>query len=348
MRNTITESLDRRENYWRSGFKRWRCAIALALSLYPALRLHAADLALMDPISSRNLSPIYQSIGIPVLRSASPVSSGRWRVEWDANVASHSVRESARERLYELDGETLRSDLSLRFGVSDQLTLTMNLPFVRHSGGQLDSLIDGWHAFFGLPDGARDSQPQDRLLFDVASPGIEPLERSVSGLGDPEVELAGAFAGTGSWKAAWLLNHKFALGDEKDFLGSGENATSLGLRLHIDDCLLRTLRCYGQVGATWLWGELPDQSTDQLIPFASFGLAWQARQSIALVAQLDYHEDVYKDSLLIRNGPPVWGTLALRWRASNSWQIEAGFAEDLAVGASPDINFRFSLHYLDF
>ena len=300
---------------------------------------------LEGPVLSRNLSPLYQHLGIPVLRSAQTLNSGSWTLTSALNIASHSVRERDNGRSFELDGETTRVDIELGVGLSDKVTLNLNVPYLGHSGGHLDSVIDGWHAFFGLPDGARDNQPRDVLRFALGDPAIDDLQENATGLGDLELGLTAQVMSSQTRFLAVSLQHKFSSGDEDRFLGSGVASTAITINATARNCGSETLSCHAQLGLVYLDGSPFVQDTRDFVPYTSLGIAWRFASSLALLGQVDYHGVTYRQKPLAANGAPLWGTLALRWRPSRDWVVDAGFAEDLAVGASPDINFRLGLTY---
>ncbi|MEM6301217.1 MAG: DUF3187 family protein [Pseudomonadota bacterium] len=322
--------------------------ITVALTLLALLRAASAlgqPVALDDPLASRNLSPVYQALGIPPLESATALGAQKWQTRLAMNIASHAVRESVPGQTLEFDGETVRSDFSFDVGLSNTISLSLNIPLLHHSGGELDSLIDDWHALFGLPDGPRATQPRDELLFTVGEADVTSLTDSTSGLGDIELSLSAQIIASESIDASLLLHHKFATGEELDYLGSGAASTAAGARLSAKNCVLESLSCHGQLGVLRTDADPLGLPADTITPYTSVGIAWRLASTVTLLAQMDYHGEVFRSRLLTENGSPLWGSLGVRWRAGKSWYLDASFAEDLAVGASPDINFRFSFTY---
>lgn len=299
-----------------------------------------AQSELSAPIASRNLSPLYVNLGIPVMASAAALGKGEFRLGWSLSWASHSVREADTDGVFELDGETRRQDLRWRIGLGYGVTLALNLPYITHSGGQLDGLIDDWHATWGLPDGPRRSQPSDALRFSYSGmPGFS-LDASVSGLGDAEASLGLALRSGEHWQLGAFAQYKFDTGDVAEFTGSGDDGAAIGARFSHRECLHRTLTCHVQAGVSDVGNSALDADADRYVAFVGFSLAWQLRESLVLLAQLEGHDVVYARQALTANGAPVWGTLGLRWRPDKRWLVDAQFMEDLAVGSAPDVTFR--------
>ncbi|MFT7286932.1 MAG: hypothetical protein ACI87W_001041 [Halieaceae bacterium] len=328
MANTLT--------YWRSLLP----LLCLSTCVNTA---QAVDPALLAPAASRNLSPLYHSLGIPPLVGAQSIGAGNWQLDWSVHWASHALQEVSQGDLLELDGETRRQDLRLRLGLTDRLTLTVNLPYLQHAGGQLDSLIDDWHSLWDMPDGPRARQPRDALNFSFGGdPGFS-VNNSRSGFGDAELGLAMELLPGHSWQLAAFARYKFDSGDAGDFTGSGDSGVALGARLGREACIFASLSCHMQIGIADVGDIAISGAAQQRVAFGGLALAWQLLGSLALTAQLDAHDVVYEQAPLNNSGAPVWGTLGLRWQPAERWFVEAQFSEDLAVGTAPDITFRLAL-----
>ena len=124
------------------------CALLLTCSTLPESR---ADL--FEPFSTSNLSPLVQPYGIPASRSA--LQAGHGRLNWHirTELANNFTKGTDGSEAISIDGETWRSTVSLRYGITDQWEVALDLPYIRQDGGSLDSFIEDWHGWFGLPNG---------------------------------------------------------------------------------------------------------------------------------------------------------------------------------------------------
>ncbi|WOJ95902.1 DUF3187 family protein [Congregibacter brevis] len=329
--------------FWRyTSHTAYSAAVSFAaFTASPAL----SDEALTGPIASRNLSPLYANLGIPVLVSAASLEAGVWDLDWTLHWASHSVRESSTGRSLELDGETRRHDFRIQRGLGKGVAVSLNVPYVSHSAGKLDGLIDGWHAFWGMPDGPRGVQEDNRLRYAYSgSSGFE-FQSERSSIGDIELGINVELIAAETWTLGALAQYKFDTGSAEDFSGSGDSGASLGVRWSWQSCFSALLSCHVQAGFTEVGGIGFDPKADTVTPFAGLSIGWQFADSLALLAQVDSHGAVYDAQVLRKNGPPVWGTLGLRWQPLERWLIDAQFVEDLAVGSAPDVSFRFALSH---
>lgn len=133
--------------------------------------------------------------------------AGDFGADWDFNV----------------DGELTRASLRLDWGVSRRVQLGLEIPFVAHSEGFLDSLISDVHDALGVPDNDRDLKPEDVFNIDLlSSDGRLTLRDEESGLGDVVVRgKVGLF--TGERAAVSLVGEvKLPTGEEEALAGSGE------------------------------------------------------------------------------------------------------------------------------
>jgi hypothetical protein len=275
------------------------------------------------------------------MQAARELQAGELRVAWQLHWASHA-RSEAGGRL-EFDGETRRHDLRLAWSFAPRWTVQASVPWIDHSGGRLDALIDGWHDVWGLPDGPRAMQPRDRLRFAYAgAPGFR-LEDDRSGWGDAELDLDWqVYERDGS--AVTLFGHgKLATGRVDDFTGTGERAIGVGLRASVDACFATRLSCHGQLGLIDIGRSPIAQQADERIAFGGLSLAWRFSDRLAFTAQVDVQEKVYRQAPLDASGAPVWGTVGLRWRLAPAWMADVHIGEDLAVGSAPDVTFMFAV-----
>ena len=79
--------------------------------------------------------------------------------------ANHYVNETRSDEAVNLDGETMRFALEARYGLAENWDLQLEIPWLDHSGGHLDSVIDGWHSLWGMSDGGRSDVPRNLLDY---------------------------------------------------------------------------------------------------------------------------------------------------------------------------------------
>ena len=300
-----------------------------------------------DPLYVKNLSPVTGLFGIPSQRSADTAPEGKLGAAFHSAIANHFALDSDRDEFLNLDGETVRLALDLRYGLWDNWEVQLEVPWLDHSGGELDRLIDDWHDLWGMPDGGRDSVERDLLDYHYVTPAFgAQLRDDSSGLGDISLVLNHAVYRRDNAVVSLGLGYKFGTGDEDDFLGSGADDVYLALRFsgeHLSDL---PLTWHGQVGylragESDLWEDVQDQN----LWFAGLAVDWKLSDSWSLLAQLDGHAGPLDSDLKQVGGEAYLATVGARWRFADSWSLEANSVEDIRVETAPDITFQASMRY---
>ena len=315
--------------------------------LVPGLLLGVCSAVSADPLYVRNLAPVAGLIGFPVLRDARVLERGNTVLELNSSVANTQNSDSTNNEAVLLDGETWRLAPRLRYGFAGGWELEAELPWLRHSGGELDKLIENWHDLWGLPDGNRDEMPRNRLFYGYSGSGAEfSHSNTASGLGDASMAVTREI-----WRnprAALSLRGqvKFASGDEDDWLGSGSEDYSLGLGFSATPTLESDWLWHGQLGYTRA-GKI-DQLGDiqeRDLWFAGLGMEWRAWETVHLKLQLDSHAAPADSSLDQIGEPAVQLSAGVTWAPASRWQLDFSFSEDIAVDTAADIVFQFGLRY---
>ncbi len=83
-----------------------------------------------------------------------------------------------------LDAETWNNTLITTYGLSERADLELDLSVLYASNGFLDSVIESWHGFWGMPGGGREERPRDTYEMRVDTAGqtiytLDPYEFSL-------------------------------------------------------------------------------------------------------------------------------------------------------------------------
>jgi hypothetical protein len=188
-----------------------------------------------------------------------------------------------------LDGETLRATVGLRAGITPRLEVGIEIPFLSHGAGFLDSFIEGYHARLNLPDGGRPAFARDRfragyvgdgesVFFDHAPGGVR--------LGDLVLAARAALVrGAGGRPAvAGALSLKLPTGDADRLHGSGsaDLGASLQVSRRFGRSILHAGYAYTWLGSWELAPGLPLEDPRSLYAAWSF----RARERSALLVQV--------------------------------------------------------------
>lgn len=296
------------------------------------------------PFSTSNRNPLVAIYGLPSAGSAMVLAPGQLSAEMRADIASNFARSSGADEKILLDGETYRFIYCLRRGVNENFEIGLELPFVMHRQGFLDSFIIGWHDTFGFPQGGRDRAPRKRLVYNYQKNGqtFLLLDQESAGFGD--LRLTSAWRPKGLEKKALALRAslKFPTGDENRLHGSG--STDFALWLNGSEAFRQdSLVLFGAVGTLLMSdGEVLTDQQRNVVGFATLGGGWRALPWLAFKTQVDAHSPIYHSDLRELSGSmqlSVGGTLKLK----SGSELDVGVVEDLVVRSAPDVVFHFAV-----
>ena len=303
-----------------------------------------------DVLSDHDNGPLTGIFGIPdsteggkLLRSGDS--------SWDLSVtlASHSIEYSRSTEFLYLDGETTRFEFRYRIGIGDKLELGVELPYVQHQAGQLDSLIDTWHKWLGLPRGLRPFREQDILDFRYANgSGVAIDVHSKSqGIGDARLIGGWQLSATDRHQVALRFGAKFATGDSSKLHGSGGMDLSLGLAGDARSLFgIRKLNGFYRLHAIKI-GE-PDLLADRHEDWASYlsaGIGLQVTDRIELRLQGASRSAMYDSEIRSLGGSATTVTAGGNILIFDNYELSLGVSEDVDARTAPDVAFQIALHY---
>jgi len=302
------------------------------------------------PFYTRDQGPFSQVFGLPPAEGGMLVPAGRLdgRLVLDIANSDSGEWDSSRETL-ELDGETLRLTLALRYGLANRMEIGMDIPYVSHDGGVTDGFIHEFHDITGLP--VPKTKEKNRMVYSYIRDGVTEVDirESTSGVGDLLLSFGYQLAGEktkASRAIAVRAGLKLPTGDAGTLRGSG--STDFSLRLAASDAATlsgRNITLYGEAGALWMGkGEVLEEQQRSFAGFGTVGLGWSPLSWFALKVQVETHSAFYRDSVTDVLASPVFqvvggGTFALPWETT----LDVGISENIFTETSPDVTFHFAL-----
>jgi hypothetical protein len=300
---------------------------------------------IFEPFSTTNLNPFVQLYGLPATRSAVTIDKGQFAIHLQTEFANNFTESTSNSSAIAIDGETHKATLSLRYGLTDRLDATLDIPYIRHESGSLDGFIENWHDWFGLPNSGREDISQDQLayVYQLNGTDIINIRSSKSGPGDVRLSLGYKLKETDD--RIWTMRGgiKLPTGDPDKLTGT--DSTDVYTSLHLTDRKVfdsEKLQFHGNLGVLAIGdSELPH--TEDWVVFGSSALAWQVRGNIALKAQFDFHTPFY-DSDLKELGDfsgqlVLGGTLKL----TNKILLDLSISEDILTDTAPDVVFQIGI-----
>ena len=297
----------------------------------------------IEPYSNGNMSPPIAVRGGPFWQVAG-MESGRTKIAVTNTWASHfAVGEEGGERLI-IDGETWRTTFRVRHRFGGWLA-GLDVPYLHHSGGVLDTFIDAWHKGLGLPQGGRNRRPSDNMEFSYRRDGNQLLDLASTqhGVGDLRLGL-GRVLGSNGELLLWAAL-KLPTGDGNRLTGAGSGGISVALTKRGEG------HWWGRSSA-WYWGfGLSRQNDGDLAAWrpndwTAHGLVGGALKILPRIhfkTQLETSTPPYDSELRALGSPSLQLTLGADIDLGDFGRVELAVAEDLVVDASPDVAFNFNL-----
>ena len=253
----------------------------------------------------------------------------RFRLEWLYRLVKQPFRAPRMLALPRFACRVLR----LRYAPTERLELGLELPYLGHSEGRLDALIDTWHDLFGLPGGDRETRDNDLLEFRYADASGQRLNfvDSASGIGDLRLSAGWRLGDDAEHRRALRFAVTLPTGEATDL--HGLDAVTLGVGYAGDMTNVTAdgkLSLFYRFHATWVEEPalLPD-SYNEWIGHLAGGFGYAATDWLELRAQVLARTATHDSDLAVLGEPSVI----------------LSFGEDIKVGSSPDVSFQLALRY---
>jgi hypothetical protein len=301
------------------------------------------------PFNARNLNPFILIHGLPPTTSAELLADGETSLQFHLDIANHSKASAKEFESIRLDGETYRTSIIWKRGLSGGWQVGAELPLISHSSGVMDQPILSWHNLLGITNEDREPGPRNRLLFSYWHAGGTEIELSDGSSGVGDIQLLASRSIWSSPDGNLLTLHtslKLPTGDADRLQGSG--AADLALWVSGD---MPSLRQSWPIGGFMQAGLLVMGDADVLSElqrdvawFGGVGTYWQALPWLTLKGQIDAHSAIYRSDLdqLGRSSYllTLGGTIRLE---QNRAVVDLAFGENLFDDAVPD--FMINLAY---
>lgn len=314
---------------------RSKAAALVATLLLLAIGQKAAALGL----PTRDLNPVLQPILIPSLVPVNP--NDGWRIDHGLYITNTQQKTTSGSESVIIDVENYRYEFAFSYR-QDRWRTQVNVPLMANKSGELDSLIEDWHDFFGLPQGDRDDLPRDRVDIQYQRDGVVEYSQTddSSGLGD--IALSLGYQPEDS-NLTYYVAIELPTGSESD--NTGNEAIDFALWAELRTLIYDDVGAYGMLGLSFPGddGALEGLLVD-VFWVAQLGVEYGFNEQVLGMAQLDMHGETIDDSDL----RPFENSLQLQLglgfpRLFESHRLDLFFSEDIYVESAPDITFGLRL-----
>jgi hypothetical protein len=310
--------------------------IAIVTGILVCSSSHAANTA--AGLATRDLNPILQPIYLPAY---TPYGSGNgWRIDHSFYVTNTSQKENKGDESLTIDVENYRYELGLRYRKDNWLG-QVNIPYMANSGGEFDGAIEGWHDFFGLPNGDRDDFQRNQIDVEYARDGVVEYSQDKSSSGLADISLALGYQL--SAETRYFVGIELPTGSASDY--SGNEAVEFATWVTHEELVDAEWTVYGLLGVSFPGddGNLQGLVVDK-IWVAQLGTQYFFNDGLAGTVQLDWHSQTIDDSDLTAFGDSLQIQLGLGFlKLIDNHRLDLFFSEDIKVESAPDISFGIRL-----
>lgn len=299
--------------------------------------LVCAEEPVPDAYPLRNHNPFLQIYGLPAFQTHHLIAPGKTDFGISYDVANDADEADRLDERLIIDAESQVVNISLRRRFGERFEFGIDVPWVRHSEGYLDSLIYNFHDAVGLPNSNRDGpDDQFRLLFEQQGEVLFDTDVPTSGIGDVQISAAMSLG-----KATLRAGIKAPTGDPDKLTGSGAADLSLGIYGGSSTMLFdRELTWSGFIGVLALGdGDIMPELQRSAVPYGGAALRWQATPRFALATQLYVQGPYFEAELDELGGNTFQLAFGADFRLKRSL-LRFAIVEDIAAAAAPD----FALH----
>ncbi|MDC2963804.1 DUF3187 family protein [Gammaproteobacteria bacterium] len=307
-----------------------------------------AEVSIAEPFAVSNFSPLIKIHGLPTPKSVNVLPKGVRRGTIQASLSNNFSKSVNEKQSVTLDGESLNTELTIEYGIGNDGELSLVIPYLKHSGGNLDGFIEDWHSFFGLPDGGRRFVKKNRLLYQLKNSGRESFTlngNSTAGLGDISFIFSKKLSG--GKKERWKVSAgvKFPSGKSSDLFGS-EFTSFFSMAHYSNPTIFKFPRLYFNQTLGILKNnsdKLFETKIRRFVYFGSSQIGWRIKERLNLKAQIDYHTPFYSSNLKQLGSTSAQLVLGGSIKVGKTISLDLLLSEDIATDTAPDVTFTFGL-----
>lgn len=292
---------------------------------------HAGANPFPRPLAVTNQTPLAGIFGIPEATGVEMLGEGN--TQWTTNlaIASHFNGATRNNESILIDGETSQFSLQMHHGINDHWNIGVEIPWVHHGGGSLDSFIINWHDLWGFPQNGRDEARRNQIAYRYERNGVPlvDIDATTRGIGDVIFSAQRELVRGEGHASVVHTQIKLPTGDADKLTGSGGVDVSAGVEL------MRQWRpgwhTMMRGGVTYI-GEgdvLPDLKR-RWAAYGGFEVSWRPLDALALRLQFSAHTSPYQDTRL--DALSKWsGLLAMggTWYLSQKTALDLSLIEDV-------------------
>jgi hypothetical protein len=308
-------------------------------------------------LATRSQNPLYLLFFTETMqKGAVSLKRNQWSVSFDTTFSNViEIYPQTQGAGVDLDLEVWRTSLKASYGLTDNVNIGIEIPFLTISGGSLDEFVQNFHHFFGFPNGQRDSTPNFRLGYEVTYNGqsIYKPTPALFGLGDIILWHKWQFLHESTYWPTLSVKTSLKVPTGRVDQATGSGHPDLGASFFIEKSWWR-FHSYTLLGVTVNGGM---RELDPILGRASFmfgeAIEFNIFENLSLVTQVTGNTSIFKNTTERALTYPVIdlnvgfiGEVPLDGYLKKIW-YEFAFSEDLlCFPPSTDFSIMFKVGFV--
>ena len=309
------------------------------------------------PLRVRNHFPAHLMFLTPTPDAPDLPGKNRFEASFSIDYSSIFIYEKSPSWLAAMDMEMTVLEISLKYGLSERLSLSANIPFVSMNSGFLDGFLADFHDTLGLPNYGRENRSENDFLYVFKKDGKDWINSRSGGLhpGDIPITLKAGlldnkkilppFSKTpATISAALAYTLKLPVGNAERGFGSGKFDHGFFL---ISGFRKNAFSIYANPGFLLLAD--PDTKGAEISVNNVFAMLlggeYQWNDRLSLIAQLNFYTSPFDNTRIHQlDVNSLELGIGFAWWFKPDLNLEFAFCEDLTRSA-PDFTVHLRLGY---
>lgn len=185
------------------------------------------------PLPMQNRFPLHYQFLTPKPASPQPLEKGTWQADTGLSYSSINFDHGNGQWDFLMDMEMTTLDLSLAYGLTQRLSLSLDIPLVSMQDGFMDGFLKNYHDTLGVGNYDRAKRPPNTFGYTIVKQGRTWINGRTTGpaLADsvvsldvawPEPSSGNSLGGNHAFRGKMMGKIKIPVGDRKLGLGSGK------------------------------------------------------------------------------------------------------------------------------
>ena len=299
------------------------------------------------PLNARSQNPLYlQFLAMPI-ESPQTLNQHQFETKVSTTFSNAFEYDPFANTIVNLDMEIWRTAIAFAYGVTDEIDIQIEIPFITNGGGFLDSFIQWYHNLFGLPNGGRELVGNNEFHYDLIQGGNNLLGYTNTAFGFSDITLRFKYIFSERLRLPFFLAAtgyvKLPTGQASKGLGSGQLDAGMSL---FGEKSIKRFHFVTQVGVAVL-GKSNALNPIQKRAFFSFGqsVEFQILDALSVIVQLTGNTSAFKNTNTTVLSDPVLdlnigfaGAVPLQHWFIDEFFYQWSFSEDI-MSRGPSVDF---------